>query len=31
LHILEKFFEPYNPDELPKSGNRMSGEWTVWL
>ena len=29
LHILEKFFEPYNPDELPKSGNKMSGEWKV--
>ena len=29
LHILEKFFEPYNPDELPKSGNKMSGEWSV--
>ena len=27
--ILEKFFEAYNPDELPKSGNKMSGEWKV--
>jgi 3-deoxy-D-manno-octulosonate 8-phosphate phosphatase (KDO 8-P phosphatase) len=29
LHILEKFFEAYNPDELPKPGNKMSGEWKV--
>ena len=29
LHILEKFFEPYNPDELPNSKFKLSGEWTV--
>ncbi len=29
LHILEKFFEPYNPKELPKVNSKLSGEWTV--
>ena len=29
LHILEKFFEPYDPDKLPNSDLKMSGEWTV--
>jgi 3-deoxy-D-manno-octulosonate 8-phosphate phosphatase (KDO 8-P phosphatase) len=29
LHILEKFFEPYNPDVLPSSGSSLSGQWTV--
>ena len=29
LHILEKFFEPYNPDNLPNSKFKLSGEWTV--
>ena len=29
LHILEKFFEPYDPDKLPDSDLKMSGEWTV--
>ena len=29
LHILDKFFEPYNPEQLPKSIGKMSGEWTV--
>ena len=29
LHILEKFFEPYDPDKLPDSNLKMSGEWTV--
>ena len=28
LHILEKFFEPYNELELPKVKN-LSGEWIV--
>ena len=29
LHILEKFFEPYDPDSLPKSKFKLSGEWTI--
>ena len=29
LHILKKFFEPYNPDKLPKSNFKLSGEWAV--
>ena len=29
LHILKKFFEPYNPDNLPNSKFKLSGEWTV--
>ena len=29
LHILEKFFIPFNPDLLPDSQLRLSGEWAV--
>ena len=29
LHIMEKFFKPYNPDELPGVQGKLSGEWTV--
>jgi len=29
LHLLERFFEPYNPLHLPGSQHKMSGEWTV--
>jgi 3-deoxy-D-manno-octulosonate 8-phosphate phosphatase (KDO 8-P phosphatase) len=29
LHILEKFFTPYNPDLLPGNRLKLSGEWTV--
>ena len=29
LHILEKFFTPYNPNELPNLQIKLSGEWTV--
>lgn len=29
LHILEKFFTPYNPDALPNKQFKLSGEWTV--
>ena len=29
LHILEKFFEPYDPDKLPAILGKMSGEWAV--
>lgn len=30
LHILEKFFTPYNPELLPSNQLKLSGEWTVW-
>ncbi|MFZ2412259.1 MAG: HAD hydrolase family protein [Candidatus Methanoperedens sp.] len=29
LHILEKFFEPYDPEKLPHSKIKLSGEWMV--
>jgi 3-deoxy-D-manno-octulosonate 8-phosphate phosphatase (KDO 8-P phosphatase) len=29
LHILEKFFMPYDPDQLPNKNTKMSGEWAV--
>ena len=29
LHILEKFFEPYDPARLPGVKGKLSGEWTV--
>ena len=29
LHILEKFFQPYNPDALPSDQIKLSGEWAV--
>ncbi len=29
LHIMEKFFTPFNPCELPSSQSKLSGEWTV--
>lgn len=29
LHILKKFFKPYNPDKLPNSNFKLSGEWAV--
>ena len=29
LHILEKFFEPYDPKKLPSSGDSLSGQWSV--
>jgi len=29
LHILEHFFEPYDPGELPNIRGKLSGEWTV--
>ena len=28
LHILKKFFKPFNPNKLPE-GKNFSGEWTV--
>ena len=29
LHIMEKFFTPFNPQALPDSQITLSGEWTV--
>lgn len=29
LHLLERFFEPYDPARLPSSQSKLSGEWTV--
>lgn len=29
LHILGKFFKPYNPDALPNDQLKLSGEWAV--
>lgn len=29
LHIMEKFFTPYNPDALPGAQTKLSGEWAV--
>ena len=29
LHILKKFFKPYDPNKLPKSNVKLSGEWGI--
>ena len=29
LHIMEKFFIPFNPSKLPDTQIKLSGEWTV--
>jgi len=29
LHIMEKFFIPYNPEDLPGVQGKLSGEWAV--
>ena len=29
LHILEKFFQPFDPNTLPNSNMKLSGEWTI--
>jgi len=29
LHILEKFFTPFNPQLLPEAQSNFSGEWAV--
>ena len=29
LHLLEKFFTPYNPAQLPQAQGKLSGEWAV--
>lgn len=29
LHILEKFFQPFDPNLLPNTGAKLSGEWAI--
>jgi 3-deoxy-D-manno-octulosonate 8-phosphate phosphatase (KDO 8-P phosphatase) len=29
LHILEKFYTPFDPSRLPQGQQKVSGEWTV--
>ena len=29
LHILQKFFEPFDPLKMPQKNLRMSGEWAI--
>ncbi len=29
LHVMEKFFEPYDPNVLPKTKAKISGGWSV--
>lgn len=29
LHVLEKFFQPFDPSKLPNAQGKLSGEWTV--
>lgn len=29
LHILKKFYKPFNPKKLPQKGSVLSGKWTV--
>ena len=29
LHILKKFFTPYDPSKLPNTNSKLSGQWTV--
>lgn len=29
LHIMDKFFIPFNPDQLPQLQAKVSGEWAV--
>jgi 3-deoxy-D-manno-octulosonate 8-phosphate phosphatase (KDO 8-P phosphatase) len=29
LHILEEFYQPYDPDRLPIKQERLSGEWPL--
>jgi hypothetical protein len=31
LHIMGKFFTPFNPNELPSTKGKLSGEWTIWF
>lgn len=29
LHVMEKFFKPYNPNKLPSNQSKFSGEWAI--
>jgi 3-deoxy-D-manno-octulosonate 8-phosphate phosphatase (KDO 8-P phosphatase) len=29
LHLLSKFFTPYNPNSLPETKGKLSGNWSV--
>lgn len=29
LHIMAKFFEPFDPQKLPSAQHKLSGEWTA--
>ena len=29
LHLLEKFFKPFDPETLPTLQSKSSGEWAV--
>jgi len=29
LHIMEKFFKPYNPNNFPTNQSKFSGEWAI--
>jgi len=29
LHIMDKFFTPFNPTELPNAQHKLSGDWAV--
>lgn len=29
LHLLDKFFTPFNPQRLPEAQQKLSGEWTI--
>lgn len=29
LHLMQRFFTPFDPAHLPSAQNKMSGEWTV--
>jgi 3-deoxy-D-manno-octulosonate 8-phosphate phosphatase (KDO 8-P phosphatase) len=29
LHIMERFFVPFDPDSLPNAQSKLSGEWTL--
>lgn len=29
LHILEKFFQPFDPSKMPNAQGKLSGEWAV--
>ena len=28
-HILETFYKPFNPELLPSSQSKLSGEWAI--